>query len=123
MSDLIRFNIHVKVKEGRLEDFKGIAKDWSAHHYTERPDILSYEWYFLGEDETRAMVMEVYESSEAMLATMGQVAEAEEVEEPDYPYEMIKIDVCGNVSDALRARIDSGNSKIDYYRRIEGYTR
>jgi quinol monooxygenase YgiN len=123
MLELIRFNVHVAVKEGRLEDFKTIAREWSAHHLSERPDILSYEWFFKTEDQSRAIVLELYESSAAMLATMGQVAEAEEVEEPDYPYDMIKIDIFGNASDALRERLDAGKSKIDYYNYIDGYTR
>lgn len=123
MSELIRFNVHVAVKEGRLEDFKTIAREWSAHHLTERPDILSYEWFFKNPEQTEALVMELYESSTAMLATMGEVAETKAVEEPDYPYEMDRIEVCGNVSDALRERLDAGKSKVEYYSYIGGYTR
>lgn len=123
MADPVRFNVYVAVKDGRLNDFRQIAKEWSAYHYTERPDVLSYEWFFLDEDETKALVMEVYESSEAMLATMEQVSEAEETEEPDYPYDMIKLEVCGNISNALRQRLDAGKSRIEYYNHIDGFTR
>ena len=45
------------------------------------------------------MVLELFESSAVTLATIGQVAEAEEVEELDDPYDMIRIEDCGNVSD------------------------
>jgi hypothetical protein len=123
MADPVRFNVYVEVKDGRLDDFKKIARDWSVHHYKTRPDILSYEWFFMGEEEKKALVMEVYESSEAMLATMGQVSEAEQAEEPDYPYDMIKLEVCGNVSDELRQRLDKGKSTIEYYNHIDGFTR
>lgn len=123
MADPIRFNIFVTVKDGRLDDFKGIAKQWSTYNYKQRPDILSYEWFFLGDDEKQALVMEVYESSEAMLATMEQVSDSEEAEEPDYPYDMIKMEVCGNLSDALRKRLDAGKSTIEYYNHINGFTR
>jgi|TARA_B110000908_G_C10083787_1_gene370817 hypothetical protein len=51
------------------------------------------------------------------------VAETEEAEEPDYPYGMIKIKISGNVSDALRERLDAGKSKIEYYNYVAGYTR
>jgi hypothetical protein len=85
--------------------------------------LNSYEWFFKNEDQTRAMVLELYESSAAMLATMGRVAEAEGAEEPHYPYDMIKIETFGNVSDALREGLDAGKSKIEYYNYIDGYTR
>lgn len=123
MADPIRFNTFVTVKEGRLDDFKGIAKQWSTYNYKQRPDILSYEWFFLGDDEKQALVMELYESSEAMLATMEQVSESEEAEEPDYPYDMVKMQVCGKLTAALRKRLDAGKSKIEYYNYIDGFTR
>ena len=123
MSEYIRFNVYVKVKEGRLEEFRGIARDWSAWQKQARPDILSYEWFFPEQDPMTAQVMEVYESSEAILATLQEVDASEVAEEPDYPYEMTKIEVCGPVSDALKARLDKGKSPIEYWTRINGFTR
>lgn len=124
MSDTLRFNVYVKVKEGRLEDFKQIAKDWSAHHLTARPDILSYEWFFMDEDQTQAQVMEIYESSEAMMATLKDVEESgEHTEDTDYPYEMVKTEICGKVSPELRKMMGSGKSAVEYYSHIDGFTR
>ena len=120
MADPIRFNIYVTVKDGRLDDFKQIAEDWSVYHQQERPDILSYEWFF-SPDETQCQVMELYESSEAMLATMEQVSESEE--KPDYPYEMDKLEVLGNISNALKAKLDEGESPIEYWSYLNGFTR
>ena len=122
MADPVRFNVYVTVKEGRLDEFKKIAKDWSAYHKSTRPDVLSYEW-FMSPDETRCQVMELYESSEAMLATMEQVSDSEEAEKPDYPYEMDKLEVCGNISDALRKKLDKGESTIEYWNHLNGFTR
>ena len=122
MADPIRFNVYVTVKEGRLEEFKKIARDWRAHHKKERIDVLSYEW-FISPDGTRCQVMELYESSEAMLATMEQVSESEVAEKPDYPYEMDKLEVCGDISDALRVKLDAGESPIEYWGFIDGFRR
>ena len=122
MADPIRFNVYVTVKEGRLEEFKKIARDWSAHHKKERIDVLSYEW-FMSPDGTRCQVMELYESSEAMLATMEQVVESEVAEKPDYPYKMDKLEVCGDISDALRVKLDAGESPIEYWGFIDGFRR
>ena len=55
-----------------------------------------------------------------MLATMEQASDAEE---PDYPYEMTKLEICGDVSDALRAKLDAGSSPIEYWSHLEGFTR
>ena len=122
MADPIRFNVYVTVKEGRLEEFKKIARDWSAHHKKERIDVLSYEW-FISPDGTRCQVMELYESSEAMLATMEQVSESDVSEKPDYPYEMDKLEVCGDISNALRVKLDAGESPIEYWGFIDGVRR
>ena len=46
-SEYTRFNVYVKVKEGRLEDFRGIARDGSAWLKQAHPDIVSYECFFL----------------------------------------------------------------------------
>ena len=120
MPDPIRFNVYVTVKDGRLDEFKRIATEWSAYHKKARPDVLSYEWFFSSDDETKIQVMEVYESSEAMLATMEQTSEAGET---DYPYEMTKLEVCGNVSPALREKLDAGSSPIEYWNHLDGFTR
>ena len=120
MSDQVRFNVYVTVKEGRLDEFKRIAGDWSAWLEKERPDVVSYEWFSASEDEMKVQVMEVFESSAAMLATMSQTSD--EDEKPDYPYEMTKLEVLGNVSDELRERLDSGDSPIEYWSHLAGFT-
>ena len=122
MSDPIRFNVYVTIKPGRLDEFKQIAQDWSAYQKQERPDILSYEWFFSA-DETRCQVMEQYESSEAILATMEQVSEPEDESKPDYPYVMDRLEVLGNVSDALKKKLDAGDSPIEYWSFLNGFTR
>ena len=124
MTETLRFNIYVKVKEGRLEDFKQTAKDWSAYQLNRRPDILSYEWFFLDNDQSLALIMEVYENSEAMMATYKALDESDEhTKETDYPYEMIKTQVCGKVSEELKKIMTKGKSPIEYYTHIEGFTR
>ena len=58
MTEAIRFNVHVSIKDGRVEEFEGIAKEWSAYHYKQRPDVLSYEWFFMDADQSKALGME-----------------------------------------------------------------
>ena len=120
MADPVRFNVYVTVRDGRLEEFKRLAKEWIAGN-RKRPEILSYEWFFRSEDEMQVQVMEVYESSEALLAYIERGSGGEET--PDYPYDTTRLEVCGNVSDALRRRLDAGVTEIAYYRHFDGFTR
>ena len=122
MSGPIRFNVYVTVKEGRLDEFKQIARDWSSYQKKERPDILSYEW-FLSSDEKHCQVVELYESSEAMLKTMGATSESESDENPDYPYQITKLEVLGNVSGELREKLAAGDSPVDYWTYLDGFIR
>lgn len=119
MADPIRFNVYVTVREGRQEEFKRLAAEWIKYNEN-RPEILGYEWYFASDDETKVQVMEGYEDSDALLAYYERASEAPET---DYPYDTTKVEVCGNVSDALRARLDAGKSPIEYYGHLGGFTR
>lgn len=120
MSDAIRFNVYVTVKEGRLEEFRKLAKSWIKGNQ-KNDHILSYEWFASGDDETCYQIMEIYDSSEALLATMGEVAKAGET---DYPYVMDKLEVCGKITDALRERLDKGKSSQNvYFDHFDGFTR
>ena len=119
MADPIRFNVYVTVRDGRLEEFKRLAKEWIRYN-EKRPEILGYEWFFASDDETKVQVMEVYEDSGALLAYYERASEAGET---DYPYDTTRVEVCGNVSDALRERLDAGKSPIEYYGHLGGFTR
>ena len=124
MTEKLRFNVYVKIKKGRHEDFKKIAKDWSAYQLKGRLDILSYEWFFLEKDQSQALIMEVYENSDAMMATYKALDESDEhFEETDYPYEIIKTEVCGKVSEELKNRIGIGKSRVEHYTHLAGFTR
>lgn len=120
MADAVRFNVYVTIRDGRRDEFKRLAKEWIAGN-RKRPEILSYEWFFSSADETKVQVMEVYESSEALLAYIERGSGGQE--KPDYPYHTTRVEVCGNVSDALRERLDAGGTDIAYYRRFDGFTR
>lgn len=120
MAGRVWFNVYVTVKDGRLEEFKRLAKAWTKFN-KERPEILGYEWFSTGDDETKVQVMEVYEDADALLAYMERAAQSDET--PDYPYDTTKVEVLGDVSDALRKRLDAGTSPIEYFARFEGFSR
>ena len=42
---------------------------------------------------------------------------------PPYPYTVDKLEILGKVSDALRKRLDSGESNPEYFDHFDGFTR
>ena len=71
----------------------------------------------------KVQVMELYASSEAMLDYMSRGGKDRERFMPPYPYTLDRMEVLGNVSDALRKRLDSGESKPEYFTHLEGFSR
>ena len=45
MSDLIDFQIDLKVADGQLETFKGLVAEMISFIKTEEPGTLIYNWY------------------------------------------------------------------------------
>ena len=121
MSDRVWFNVYVTVREGKLDEFRAMANDWITHHREHTPEILAYEWFCTSEDEMKVQVMELYESSEAMIDYMSRGAG--DTFKPPYPYTVDKLEILGNVSDALRKRLDSGESSPQYFNHFDGFSR
>lgn len=125
MSGRIWFNVYVTVRDGRLDELKRVAKDFVEAN-RERPEMLSYEWFFTNEDQTHCQVFEIYKSADALLASLERESEAADDDdngEVDYPFEITRMEVCGDVSDALRMRLDSGRTPIEYFDRFDGFSR
>ena len=121
MSNRVWFNVYITVRDGKLEEFKAMAKDWIETHREHTPEILAYEWFTTSDDEMKVQVMELYESSEAMIAYMSRGGGSKF--KPPYPYTVDKLEILGKVSDALRKRLDSGESNPEYFDHFDGFTR
>lgn len=123
MSDRVWFNVYVTLKDGMLDEFRAMANDWIAYHEKNTPEILAYEWFFTSEDRMKVQVMELYANSEAMLDYMSRGGADRERFMPPYPYTLHRMEVLGAVSDALRERLDSGESKPRYFEHLAGFSR
>ena len=120
MANPVRFNVYVTVREGREDEFKRLAKEWIAGN-AKRPEVLSYEWFFEHGDETRVQVMETYADGDALLAYLERGSG--DGTPPDYPYVTTRLEVCGNISAALKKRLDGGATEVSYYDHFAGFTR
>ena len=123
MADPIRFNVYASVHDGKLEQFKRVAKDMITKARAEDHGTLSYEWFFTSEDESAVQVLEVFENSEALLAYFKRG----EADEKGHLFletcDVTKIEICGNASEALREKAESWGFEIDYYHYLDGFTR
>ena len=54
MSDLIDFQIDLKVADGQLATFKGLVAEMISFIKTEEPGTLIYNWY-ISEANTKAL--------------------------------------------------------------------
>ena len=127
MSERILFNVYVTVHEGKVEEFKRVAKELIAVN-EKRPEILCYEWFPLDEDEREFQIVEIFESSEAMLSENEPSVDADYHRihgELEKLYVMTKMEVLGNASDALRERYAALGSDLElvYYGHFAGFTR
>ncbi|MCL7926475.1 MAG: antibiotic biosynthesis monooxygenase [marine benthic group bacterium] len=73
MSEL-RLSVRCDIKDGRLEDFKKVAAACLQTVRTKDTRTLQYEW-FLNEDETKCIMLERYDSSDALLEHLANLGE------------------------------------------------
>ena len=74
MNKQIQVSAHMKIRQGKLEDFMRHAGAIIAQAKAKDPGTLRYDW-FLSSDKTECEVREAYESSEALLAHVFNIRE------------------------------------------------
>jgi quinol monooxygenase YgiN len=68
--DQTQWVVEFAIRKGKLDAFKKLAEEFVARVEQNEPGAKSYQWYF-NDDETKCIVSELYESSEAILAHIG----------------------------------------------------
>ena len=66
MSDLIDFQIDLKVADGQLETFKGLVAEMISFIKNEEPGTLIYNWY-ISEANRKGTLLERYENNQAAI--------------------------------------------------------
>ena len=67
----IQWTVQFTIEEGKLEEFKRYVKEISDAVKKDEPGAKSYQWYLNDKDETKCIVSEFYESSDAALAHLN----------------------------------------------------
>ena len=74
MSKKLQLSARMKIRDGKLDEFKRQAAMCILQVKEKNPGTLQYDW-FLNSDKTECEVREAYESSEALLAHMSNLHE------------------------------------------------
>jgi quinol monooxygenase YgiN len=67
----IQWTVEFTIEKGKLEEFKKYIKEISDVVKRDEQGTKSYQWYLNDKDETKCIVSESYESSDAALAHLN----------------------------------------------------
>jgi len=114
----VSYLVELTINEGKLEAFKEFAESASRTVHDGEPGTLDYQWR-IGEDGTRCLLTEGFESSEALLIHLGNIG-------PILPdllelAPITRFEVMGSVNDEARAALDGLGAK--HFPNFAGFTR
>ena len=100
----VSYLVELTINDGEMEAFKDKAKGYITAVQQNEPGTTSYQWR-IGEDGKRCLLHEVFESSEVLLAHLGNVG-------PSLPdllaiAPITRLEVFGTVSEDARAALAS----------------
>ncbi len=109
--------VDIDIKPGQAEDFKAAARALFERTQSE-PGTLRYD-YYISDDETRNINIEVFEDAAAFVAHNQHCASL--VPALVAAGDIVRIDIVGDVSDALYAELEGLN--LLRFTRLGGITR
>ncbi|MFT5143117.1 MAG: quinol monooxygenase YgiN [Rhodothermales bacterium] len=94
--------VEFTIESGKVNEFRELAKGFIGEVQASEAGTLGYQWY-LAEDDSRCLIQETFESSEALLTHLGNVG-------PKLPAllaiaPLSRLEVFGPVSDDARGAL------------------
>ena len=74
MSGNVHWVLEVAIKDGELDNFKGLMNEMVDATQANEPDALNYEWFISGDEKT-CHIYERYADSDATRVHLGNFAE------------------------------------------------
>ena len=109
--------VDIEIKPGRVNAFKAAAAALFQRTQGE-PDTLRYD-YFMSDDETRNINVEVFRNADAFVHHNRHVADI--VGALFENADVVRIDVVGDVNDDLYAELDG--LKLEHFDKLGGINR
>ena len=120
MSDLIDFQIDLKVADGQLETFKGLVAEMVSFIKTEEPDTLIYNWY-ISESNHKGTLLERYKNNQAAIKHVNNFVSGKYVDRLMSICTFESITILGDASDELKETLKDFTE--DFRNHIGGFVR
>jgi len=120
MSKKIQISAHIKIRPGKLEEFKRQASEIIAQAKAKDPGTLQYDWFLSG-DGTECEVREIYESSDALLAHVVNIGAPRDTLFEKYATDHAIV-IYGNPPQGLLQKAAEMGVKVDVYSFLQGLT-
>jgi quinol monooxygenase YgiN len=118
MEDHIRVVIEYSVKEGKIDEFKRLAKDVVEKSEANESRMLAYEWY-LSADRSKCALLQTLAGSDAIMAHLGNVGDL--LGPLHETVQITGFNVYGNPSSEVREAYRQFNPQ--YFARFRGFAR
>jgi len=120
MSNYIRTDVELSIKEGRLDDFKALISKMINNTAEKEPDALVYEWY-VSEDGREGHLLETFTDSDAFILHLKNISP---FLDPLWGVSTLTgFKTFGNPSPELQQALASFPLGIQYFTHTNGLTR
>ena len=120
MSDLIDFQIDLKVADGQLETFKGLVTEMISFIKTEEPGTLIYNWY-ISEANHKGTLLERYKNNQAAIKHVNNFVSGKYVDRLMSICTFESITILGDASEELKETLKDFTE--DFRNHIGGFVR
>ena len=120
MSDLVNFQIDLKVTDGQLETFKGQVAEMVSFFKTEESGTLIYNWY-ISEANYKGILPERYKNNQAAIKHVNNFVSGKYVDRLMSICTFESITILGDASDELKETLKDFTE--DFRNHIGGFVR
>ena len=120
MSDLIDFQIDLKVTDGQLETFKELVAEMIPFIKTEEPGTLIYNWY-ISEANHKGTLLERYKNNQAAIKHVNNFVSGKYVDRLMSICTFESITILGDASEELKETLKDFTE--DFRNHIGGFVR
>ena len=120
MSDLIDFQIDLRVADGQLETFKGLVTEMNSFIKTEEPGTLIYNWY-ISETNHKGTLLERYKNNQAAIKHVNNFVSGKYVDRLMSICTFESITILGDASEELKETLKDFTE--DFRNHIGGFVR
>ena len=120
MSDLIDFQIDLKIADGQLETFKGLVSEMIPFIKTEEPGTLIYNWY-ISEANHKGTLLERYKNNQAAIKHVNNFVSGKYVDRLMSICTFESITILGDASNELKETLKDFTE--DFRNHIGGFVR